>query len=187
MRNLEQELKLQLTQREYNILQGVAKVEPVEQINYYFAPKHCNLSVMLRLRQKGNTFIACFKQRITHSNGVMVSDEKECEIDYNYAQTLIERGITVEEIATFFKVDVAEDFYCIGKLTTYRTKFVLDEWTLELDKNSYFDITDYELECESTQIESLMKLKSYLTYTYGIAIRPSITKFERFLLAMGKK
>jgi uncharacterized protein YjbK len=117
----------------------------------------------------------------------MVSDEKECEIDYNYAQTLIERGITVEEIATFFNVDVVEDFYCIGKLTTYRTKFVLDEWTLELDKNSYFDITDYELECESTQIESLMKLKSYLTYTYGIAIRPSITKFERFLLAMGKK
>lgn len=187
MRNLEQELKLQLTQREYDILQNVAKVEPVEQINYYFAPKHCNLNVMLRLRQKGNTFIACYKQRITHSNGVMVSDEKECEIDYNYAQTLIERGITVQEVAKFFQVDVAEDFLYIGKLTTDRTKFVLSEWTLELDKNNYFGITDYELECESTKIESLMKLKSYLTYTFGIAIRPSITKFERFLSATGKE
>ena len=186
MRNLEQELKLQLTEREYNILQNVAKVQPVEQINYYFAPARCDLNVMLRLRKKGDTFIACYKQRLTHANGVMVSHEKECEVDAGYAQTMIERGITSKEVYTFFQVEVAEDFYCIGKLTTYRTKFQLAEWTLELDKNQYFDQTDYELECESGQIESLAKLKSYLTYTYGIVIRPSITKFERFLNAKGK-
>ncbi len=187
MRNLEQELKLQLTEREYNILQSVSKAEPVEQINYYFAPLHQNLNVMLRLRKKGDTFIACFKQRITHNNGVMVSDEKECEIDSSYAQTLICRGITAEEVQRFFRVDIVEDFAHLGKLTTYRTKFTLGEWILELDKNIYFDITDYELECESPQIESLEKLKSYLTYTYGIVVRPSVTKFERFLSALGKK
>ena len=187
MRNLEQELKLQLTEREYNILQNVANVEPVEQINYYFAPAHCNLNVMLRLRKKGNTFIACYKQRLTHANGVMVSNERECEIESSYAETMIERGITAKEVNTFFQVDVTDDFYYIGQLTTYRTKFQLDEWTLELDKNNYFDVTDFELECESAHIESLAKLKSYLTYTYGIVIRPSITKFERFLSAKSKK
>ena len=187
MRNLEQEIKLQLDEREYNILQNIAKVEPTEQINYYFAPKHCNLNIMLRLRKKGDTFIACYKQRLTHVNGVMVSDEKECEIDYGYAQTLIERGITAREVYNFFQVNAAEDFHFIGQLTTYRTKFVLSEWTLELDKNQYFDVTDYELECESTQVESLAKLRSYLTYTYGIVIRPSLTKFERFLTAKGTK
>ena len=186
MRNLEQELKLQLTEREYNILQNVANVEPVEQINHYFTPLQPNLSVMLRLRQKGDTFIACYKHRITHNDGVMVSDEKECEIDSCYAQTLIARGITAEEVQRFFQVDTTDDFVCIGQLTTYRTKFTLGEWTLELDKNVYFDVTDYELECESNQIQSLAKLKSYLTYTYGIVVRPSVTKLERFILAKGK-
>lgn len=187
MRNLEQELKLQLTEREYNILQSQSHTQPVEQINYYFAPAHPNLAVMLRLRKKGDTFIACYKQRITHHNGVMVSDEKECEIDSSYAQTLIDRGITAKEVQQFFQVEQEYDFVCIGQLLTYRTKFTLDEWTLELDKNTYFGITDYELECECTQIQSLEKLKSYLTYTYGIVIRPSVTKFERFLLAGIKK
>lgn len=187
MRNLEQELKLQLTEREYNILQSVASVQPVEQINYYFAPKRCNANVMLRLRQKNDNFIACLKQRITHADGVMVSDEKECELDGDYAQTLIKRGITAKEATNFFQMDLTQDFFYLGKLTTYRTKFILGEWTLELDKNEYFDVTDYELECESDKVESLMKLKSYLTYTYAIAIRPSVTKFERFLTAKNKK
>ena len=186
MRNLEQELKLQLTEREYNILQNVANVQPVEQVNYYFVPSHCNLNIMLRLRKKGDNFIACYKQRLTHADGVMVSDEKECEIDFGYAQTLIERGITAREIYNFFNVAVAEDFVYAGQLVTYRTKFTIDEWTLELDKNQYFGITDYELECESNKIESLSKLKSYLNYTYGIVIRPSITKFERFLVQRNK-
>ena len=186
MRNLEQELKLQLDEREYNILQSIAKVSADLQVNYYFAPKHCNLNVMLRLRKKGDVFIACYKQRLTHANGVMVSDEKECEIDYGYAQTLIERGITAREVYNFFHVQVPGDFYFIGELATHRTKFVLGEWTLELDKNQYFGITDYELECENTQVEALAKLKSYLTYTYGIVIRPSLTKFERFLTAKSK-
>ncbi len=183
MRNLEQELKLQLTEREYNILQEVAKSQPIEQINYYFAPSHCNLNVMLRLRKKGDNFIACYKRRITHTHGVMVSDEKECEVDGNYAQTLIERGITAEELERFFQVESLDDYFCMGQLTTYRTKFTLGEWTLELDKNQYFGVTDYELECECDQIQSLEKLKSFLTYSYGIVIRPSITKFERFLTA----
>lgn len=187
MRNLEQELKLQLTEREYNILQKVANVQPVEQINYYFAPKRCNANVMLRLRQKGSNFIACFKQRITHANGVMVSDEKECELEGSYAQTLIKRGITAKEATNFFQTDFSQDFFYLGTLTTYRTKFALGEWTLELDKNEYFNVTDYELECESDKVESLMKLKSYLTYTYAIAIRPSVTKFQRFLTAKNKK
>lgn len=186
MRNLEQELKLQLTEREYNILQNVSNVQPVQQINYYFAPKRYNVNVMLRLRQKDNNFIACFKQRITHADGVMVSDEKECELDGGYAQTLIQRGITAKEASNFFQTDITQDFFYLGTLTTYRTKFVLSEWTLELDKNEYFDVVDYELECESDKVESLMKLKSYLTYTHAIAIRPSVTKFQRFLMAKDK-
>jgi len=51
---------------------------------------------------------------------------------------------------------------------------------LELDKNEYLGTTDYELECEDNDIESLNRLKNYLYYTFGISFKPSLPKSERF-------
>ncbi len=181
MKNLEQELKLSLTEREYNILLAQCPVQPQEQINYYFSPKVNDLSTMVRLRKKGDSFLLCYKRRLTHTNGVMVSNELEQEIAPDYAQNLISRGITKAEMTNFFRMDFYDDFAFVGTLTTYRSKFQLEEWTLELDKNLYFDTCDYELECESNQIQSLEKLKSYLAYHFGVVLCHSKTKYERFL------
>ncbi len=184
MRNLEQELKISLDAREYRILSQQTQAQPIEQVNYYFGSiYHPDKTLMVRLRQKNGAYLLCYKRRLTINNGITVSDERECEIEKNYAQTLLQRGITKEELFDFFQEEFPHGLYPLGKLTTFRTKFTLGEWTIELDKNIYFDHCDYELECENSQVQSLEKLKSYLTYTFGVVIRHSKTKFERFLEA----
>ena len=66
-------------------------------------------------------------------------------------------------------------------METYRSKFQLNEWTLELDRNVYFDRIDYELECEDRDVVALNKLKDYLYYKFGVVAKPSSPKVQRFM------
>ena len=183
MRNLEQELKLTLTEREYGILARLTSVQPQLQVNYYFSSRDLGTDVMVRIREKGDCFTLCYKKRLQDADGVMVSDERECEVTADFAKTLIGRGIYPKEINDMLGTDLYEALVCVGELQTYRTKFNLQEWTLELDQNSYLGITDYELECECDQIQSLNKLKNFLSYNYGVVIRYSLPKSQRFFEA----
>ena len=183
MKNIEQELKMALDEREYNILLGVANVEPQLQRNFYFRYKAMPTDVMIRLRRKGDEYKLCFKHQLSQQNGVAVSDERECEVSADYAKSLCERGITQEEAKRLLGADVASDLQLVGSLDTYRAKFKIEDWTLELDKNEYAGKIDYELECENLYVEQLEKLKNYLFYAYGIIFRQSKPKIQRFLEA----
>ncbi|MCM1290088.1 MAG: CYTH domain-containing protein [Corallococcus sp.] len=180
MRNLEQELKLSLDEREYGILSALSNNKPQLQVNYYFVSQHLGDDCMVRLRQKGNCYILCYKKRLQNSDGVTVCDERECEVDAAFARTLIDRGVYPREINGMLKTDLYEVLTCVGQLHTYRTVFSLQEWTLELDKNEYLGRTDYELECECNHIQQLYKLKNYLSYNYGVVMRYSLPKSQRF-------
>lgn len=57
MRNIEQEIKLKLSEREYGILLGYSDVQPQLQTNYYFAWQNMPRNVMLRIRKKEKTII----------------------------------------------------------------------------------------------------------------------------------
>ena len=180
MRNLEQELKLALTEREYNILSSKTDREPQLQTNYYFRSRYLGADVMVRLREKDDCFTLCYKKRLQDLQGVMVSDERECEVSAEFAKTLIKRGIYPKEINDMLNTDLYEALVYAGKLITYRTTFRLADWTLELDKNDYLGITDYELECECDQVQKLDQLKNYLSYTFGVVIRYAPPKSQRF-------
>ncbi|MCH5159614.1 MAG: CYTH domain-containing protein [Clostridiales bacterium] len=184
MKNIEQELKMALNEREYNILLDVGQVEPQLQTNYYFRYKAMPNDMMIRLRRKGDQYLLCYKQRLSHQNGVAVSDERECEVSKDFAHSLCNRGITQEEAKDLLGVDVPSDLQLVGSMDTYRAKFQIEQWTLELDKNEYAGIVDYELECENLYVEQLEKLKNYLFYAYGIIFRHSKPKIQRFLLAL---
>ena len=181
MKNVEQELKLSLDEREYNILLEQAHAEPQLQTNFYFSYRNMPREVMVRIRQKGNVYTLCYKRNMTQIEGVAVSDERECELDPLYADTMLKRGISKVELKRILDVDVDDDLDLVGSLDTYRVKFQLVDWTLELDKNIYLNSVDYELECEHKDVVQLDKLKNYLYYAFGVVIRPSQPKVRRFM------
>lgn len=183
MRNLEQELKLKLDAREYGILSALTTAQPQLQTNYYFTSLHLPKDVMVRIRQKGEVFLLCCKRRLQQNSGVSVCYEQECEISADFADSLIRRGIMQNEINDMLKTDFYEVLSCEGKMDTYRTTFDYEGWHLELDKNVYLDITDYELECENENMQELYKLKNYLVYQFGIVIKDSCSKSQRFFEA----
>ncbi|MCH5152391.1 MAG: CYTH domain-containing protein [Clostridiales bacterium] len=182
MKNIEQELKLSLDEREYRILYEQANVKPQLQTNYYFGYPSMSKEVMVRIRQKGSVFVLCYKRRMSQIDGVTVCDEHEIELAPTVAQKMLRNGINSDQLKQLFGV-VLDDMRCLGSMDTYRTKFTLNEWVLELDKNVYFDQVDYELECEHNDVVALNKLKNYLYYKFGVVIKPAIPKVQRFLLA----
>ena len=179
MKNIEQELKLLLTEREYNILLNASNSQPVKQTNYYFSNKTTATDVMIRIRERQGTFLACFKQCLSFVNDVAVCDEREAEVMDSFCKLAISRGITSSELKSLFNITYPDVKY-VGQMETYRTKFVLQNLNIELDKNVYLGTTDYELECESSFVDVLQNLKDFLFYTYGIVPKSSAPKVQRF-------
>ena len=183
MKNIEQELKLVLDEREYRIIFEQTDVTPQLQRNFYFGCPSMDREMMVRIRQKANAFELCYKRRLSQIDGVMVSDEREIDLTPQVAQRMLTSGIRQEELKQLFGLDL-DNVYCLGIMDTYRAKFKLNEWTLELDKNVYVDRVDYELECEDKDVSSLNKLKNYLYYKFGVVVRPAIPKVQRFMDAL---
>ncbi len=180
MRNLEQELKLSLDRRQYDLLRQQADTLPTLQTNHYFWSDGMSENEMVRLREKDGVFVLCYKKRISNTDGITVSDEREMEIAPDFANKMIQQGISFETLKSTVGVNYENNLSYVGKLDTYRTKFMLEDWCIELDQNAYFDQVDYELECESRNVEQLSKLKSYLFYTFGIVPKQSTPKSQRF-------
>lgn len=172
-----------LNEREYNILLGLSSVQPQLQTNYYFRHKGMGKDVMIRLRRKGNEYKLCYKRQLSDRNGVAVCDERECEVSADFAESMRIRGITQQEARELLGVELANDLTLVGCMDTYRAKFNIEQWTVELDKCAYSGRIDYELECENLYVEQLEKLKNYLFYAFGIVFRPSKPKVQRFLEA----
>ena len=175
-----------LNEREYNILLDAAAVVPQLQTNYYFTYKGMPSETMVRLRVKGEQNLLCYKYRMSDRNGVSVSDERECEVSADLANSLLKRGMTQAEAKEFLGIDTPYELKTVGSMDTYRAKFNIQDWTIELDKNEYLGVVDYELECENLYVEQLEKLKNYLFYAYGIIFRQSAPKVQRFLKAINK-
>lgn len=187
MKNIEQELKLFLDEREYNILLNQAKVEPVLQTNYYFGYRGLPKEKMVRIRHKQGVYLLCYKERMSQIDGVTVCDEREVELAAELASKFIANGIRQDQLKSMLNVDVGDDVVCLGSMDTYRAKFQLAEWTLELDRNVFFNGVDYELECEHRDVVALSKLKNYLYYAFGIVIKPATPKVERFYQARNRR
>lgn len=179
MKQIEQELKLALDEREYRIIYEQANVTPQLQTNYYFGYPTMDKQKMVRIREKDGVYVLCYKDRMSHIDGVIVCDEHEVELTPQVAHRMLTTGIRADELKQLFGIDL-DDMRCLGSMKTYRAKFKLDEWMLELDKNVYFDCVDYELECEHKDVVALNKLKNYLYYKFGVVIKPASPKVQRF-------
>ena len=123
MKNFEQELKMALSEREYDILMGAAGVNPQLQTNYYFRYDGMPQDTMFRLRTKGKECKLCYKRLLSSRSGVAVCDERECEVSAGFANSMCQRGIRVEEVKELLGVEIASELTFIGSMDTYRAKF----------------------------------------------------------------
>lgn len=188
MKNLEQELKLQLTQREYNLIAATTDTCPVVIVNNYFVAKGQTKDTMVRVRQIGDSYTLCFKRRLGFADDVMVCDERECVVDKAFADNAVANGLGATSVNRIFDVDdFFEDFAYVGSMQTTRHCFNIEQWSIELDKCDYLGKTDYELECECTHIDRLNELKNYLNYTFGVVIKSSTAKNARFLAELERQ
>lgn len=187
MNNVERELKMLLTKTEYESLLAIGQTEPQLQINYYFYCEEMPADVMVRIRVKNGEYLFCYKRLLSAQNGVNVCDEREKPIDALSAKRWIEHGVTEDEIKNLINVDMPATLKCLGSLNTYRAKFVLNGFNVELDKNEYLDVTDYELECECDDSAQLEELKAYLCDNYGVTFKPSLPKSARFFKKLHSK
>ncbi len=186
MKNVEQELKMELSERDYRILAQKTDALPVLQTNFYFAFDGMPSDMMVRVRRKAEDYLLCYKKRLSDRDGVTVCDEREHPLTAEHARYILQRGVTPDEMRKLLGVQTVCPLQLVGQLDTLRTSFVLCGWHLELDKNSYLGRCDYELECENNDVTELDKLKNYLYYTFGIIFRPSRPKVQRFFEALGK-
>lgn len=191
MRNIEQELKLQLTAREYALVAARAAecgdARTVSITNHYFVGDDMSRDTMVRIRQIGDRYVLCYKRRLNNADEVMVCDERETNVDGPFTNMALQVGLPYRSLNSIFDTDVFTSWLkYVGKSETLRTCFMLDEWRVELDKCSYLGRTDYELECESDHVDSLEKLKNYLNHTFGIPTRGSLPKSQRFLDALAQ-
>jgi uncharacterized protein YjbK len=184
MNSYEQELKIALTEREYNILLSLTEARGIVHVNYYFVSEKSQDNAILRVREKLGAYELCYKSHITNSDGVWVSREISQELTAELAEGIIARGITERQIKDILGIDLLFDYTPVGTLTTLRTTFAIDEFTIDLDKNTYLGNTDYELECETNDVTTLVKLKGILLYRYGITPTPSEPKSKRFFDAL---
>lgn len=171
---------MSLTKDEYQTLLTIGGAEPYLQVNYYFYCDKMPKDVMLRIRFKNGKYLFCYKKLLSYDNGVNVCDEREKEIDELDAKALLDGVLTSADIKTLADVDLPYEYKCVGCLSTYRARFQLNGWTIELDKNEYLGTTDYELECECASGESLKRLKAYLCDGLGVEFKQSTSKSGRF-------
>lgn len=180
MKNIEQELKLSLTKREYNILHSLGNGEDVTQENFYYYYDNMPLTTMVRVRRKQDKYTLCFKSAISSRDSVAVNREIECEITKGLADSFEEKGITQQQLSMMLGIVMPQPLRCIGSLITNRKIISINGLNAELDCNNYLGVTDYELECECDDVSRLQSLKHFLEYNYGITAKPSEPKSKRF-------
>lgn len=173
----EKEIKILLSKEKYNIINSKFEWNKYRiQTNYYYkdlsSDKNSNITV--RVRQYGQKYTLQVKVPVERKNSLHINNE------YEIVLTDIPLVIPAEMIYKLSGVKMG-DCKNIGSLTTRRKIFDYDVSTVIcLDTNTYFDITDYELEIEYKD-EVDKKLINFLENNIGKPYENAKEKYTRFL------
>lgn len=124
------------------------------QINHYFDTEGQDLfnnHITLRIRQKGEQYKLTKKVKVSEG-----TEETHLYLTPSQGKDMIISGFNGEMI------QLPYDFIKVGELTTYRAKTPYKEGELFLDKSTYGDSTDYEIEIEVPSKESKHIFKEFL-------------------------
>ena len=139
--NKEVELKMLLTKEEfYSLLEYYQPANFIKQTNHYFSSDNKSNYQSIRIREKEGKYLFTLKEK---QDGYVQEYEK-------YTDSLtIENDEEIINILNNRKLYAP--YYEIGQLTTERyTHIIQNKAELCFDINTYYGITDYEIEYEVT-------------------------------------
>ena len=188
--NHEIEVKILLTKEAFETLSQYASSvggQTAIQTNYYYDLPDESLrqaGLTLRVRTKNGKSVLTLKAKDQKWATGAASREFDFPIE-SAPDTLClaDFPALLAEIQTRVS-PLPETLPCLGSLTTERTCFSLPicNLTAELDKSTYFDCTDYELECELHDRSEEERYLAFLNETFSLTPEKAVCgKYHRFL------
>lgn len=150
--NIELEAKALLSKKDYEkLLKNIAFDQHVKiQQNYYLDSEDRELKkygIMIRLRRRDDrnklTMKAPLGEGLLEKSQMLSDKEAEALIQYNQ----FPRG-EVSDFLDILHIDPST-FKILAELTTERRTSVYEGYDINISKNTYADVTDYELECDT--------------------------------------
>lgn len=182
--SIEIEFKNLLTRAEYEMIKKHFQLNQslfFLQDNHYFETPDFSLrenGAALRIRKKGNNFELTLKQPIStgllETNQILTNEEAINALKFNQipsgqiTQLISEMNINPRSV-TFF-----------GTLTTERAEWEYQNGLLVLDKSSYLETEDYELEYEVKEYSAGETHFVHLLHSLQIPLRKTENKIKRF-------
>lgn len=186
---IEIEFKNLLTKQEFHLLLDKLPFSKssIEQTNHYFETNPFTLKKhgsALRIRYKNGKYRLTLKEPhelgLQETHDTLTEQEAKQWLNGNIipkehtTKQLKQMGVNPEELTYF------------GSLTTRRHEINYRGSIIVLDLSTYNGKEDYEFELETNNREKGLALFQELMSTYGIPIRKTPNKIERFFLSLPK-
>lgn len=152
----------------------------VVQVNHYFFSSQEDFTC--RIRERLDCYELTYKAN-TAREGDRI--EYNLTISKEEAYCLMNNGISRNCFYSHFGILAPSDLYYVGYLETERKTYYSDLLKIEVDKNTYLDMIDYEVECEISSEEERIKGEEYLINRFHTSKSESKTKrFRKRLLSI---
>ncbi len=191
--NIEIEFKNLLTEQEFNQLRtrfNLCDAQFTSQTNHYFDTEQFSLkshNSALRIREKNGQYEFTLKQPLQTGEGLLETNQMLTSEQANQALTagIIPTGEVSDKLQHLIPAQLSLRYF--GQLTTVRAETNYQEGLLVLDKSSYLDQTDFELEYEVSDYEEGCNYFDQLLSTEQIPKRQTANKVERFFSKMKER
>jgi uncharacterized protein YjbK len=181
---IEIEFKNLLTDAEYEQIKKYFQLDSslfFVQENHYFDTADFSLKengAALRIRKKGKSFELTLKQPLPsgllETNQILTNDEAIHALTFNQIPT----G-QITQLISEMNIDPNSVIF-FGTLTTERAEWEYQNGLLVLDKSSYLETVDYELEYEVQEFTAGKIQFAQLLYSLQIPKRKTDNKIKRF-------
>ena len=187
VQEIEIEYKTLLTKQEFTTLLHALSFpqDSVSQTNYYFDTINFALKEhlsALRIREKEGKYTLTLKE--PHVEGILETHDQLSSNEFEQwinGQPIPKENVTNQLTAMGV---IVPHLLFYGSLYTERRSFTEDGIIYVLDKSSYNNITDYELEIEApSKIKGKEALRKILE-KFPVVEQKSITKIERFFTTL---
>ncbi len=180
---IESEFKVMLTEEQYEAIRSMYAWDgETEQTNHYYDTAELQLI---------NAHITC---RVREIKGVHYLQMKlPTGVEFSRTELEQELGKQLPEALSAQLLNALSgrsnmpDVSRLGSLTTHRSIKRFDGAEIDLDKSSYFGVTDYELEIEFTDEAAARRLLAEIKSAAGIESSGEVClgKIHRFLRELG--
>lgn len=186
MNQLEIEYKTLLTEREYlTLLPDFEMISPIQQTNYYIdspdgAVKKARMSLRIRTFETAAEMTLKVPQAVgnlEYNQELTLADSQKLLKEFILPAGQIHDLLTEAGIAL-------ESLIVLGSLTTLRYEMETTIGLMALDKNTYADQLDYELEVEVTDAQEGKENFDHYLAEKGIAFKYARSKVARFVATL---